>query len=122
MGVVRELDRELPFVFCFRGLIRTVGFSESKAARFPRRGADVTDRADGRAGGHKSLACEKLLAMTTYTSLVVWKVGYIRKGSFCGPFRGNFVAGITSQALVLGGRVKKRRVLCRGTPRGLLLW
>src|SRR5882724_6461704 len=101
MFVVRKLNRELAFVFCFRRLIRTGGFAESEAALFPWRGTHVTDGTNSRAGGDESLAGEELLAMTTYTSVMVWKIRNIGKNSLRGPFRGNFVAGVTSQALVL---------------------
>ena len=110
---MRKLDRELTFVFCFRGLIRTVGLAESKAALFPRRRAHVTDRANRRAGGDKSLTCEKLLAMTTYARVMVWKVGNIRKDSFCRPFGGNFVAGVASEALMLVGGMQECGIFCR---------
>jgi hypothetical protein len=63
----------------------------------------VTDGANRRAGGDESLACEKLLAMTTYTSVMVWKIRNIGENSFCSPFSGNFVAGVTSQTLMLVG-------------------
>ena len=103
MFVVRKLDQELTLVFCLHRLIRTVGFAESKPALFTRRGAHVTDRANRRAGGYKSLACEKLLTMTTDTRVMVWKIRNIGKGSLRGPFRRDFVAGVTSQTLVLLG-------------------
>ena len=110
---MRKLDRELTFVFCFRGLIRTVGLAESKPALFTRRRAHVTDRANRRAGGDKSLAGEKLLAMTTYTSIVVWKIRNVGEFSFRRPLGGNFVAGVASEALMLVGGMQECGIFCR---------
>ena len=101
MFVVRKLDRELTFVFCFRRLLRTVGFAERETTILAWRGAHVTDDADRRAGGRECLPCEKLLAMTTYTSIMVWKVRNVGKDALRGPFGRDFVTGVTRQALVL---------------------
>ena len=121
MLVVRKLDRELAFVFCFGRLVRTVRFAKSKAPSFTRCGTHVADGANGRAGEHKSLTCEKLLAMTTYTSVMVWKVSNVGKRSLRSPFSGKRVARVTSQALVPGGGVEKSGILCGRAPRRLLL-
>ena len=103
MFVVGKLDRELPFIFCFGRLARAIRFSEDKAAVFARRGAHVTDRADSRTRAGKRLAREKLLSMTTYTSIMVWKISDIRKITLSGPCGGNFVTGTTRQTLVFVG-------------------
>ena len=103
MFVVGKLDRELPFIFCFGRLARAIRFSEDKAAVFARRGAHVTDRADSRTRAGKRLAREKLLSMTTDTSIMVWKVSDIGEITLSGPCGGNFVTGITRQTLVFAG-------------------
>lgn len=96
MFVMREFNRELPFVPRFDRLIGVVGFAESKAAILAGRGAHMTDRANHRARGYERLPCEKLLSMTTHTGIMIWKVRDVRENSLSGPLGGNFVTGITA--------------------------
>ena len=56
MLVVRKLDRELPFVFGLRRLVRGVGFAKAEARSFARRGAQMTNRADDGSGSAHRLA------------------------------------------------------------------
>ena len=101
MFVVRKFNRELTLVAGFACLIRIVGFAKGEAPFFAGRRAHMTHGADRRASTAEGLTCEKLLAMTTYTSIMVWKVRNVRKGALRGPFGRDFVTGVTSEALVL---------------------
>src|SRR5260370_38078987 len=121
MFVVRELNRDLSFMFWFGGLAGIIWFSESETSIFPRRSAQMTDGANYRTGADKSLSCEKLLAMTTYASIMIWKICDIRKSAVCGPIRGDLMTGITGQTLMLFGKMKERRVLRGSSLRCLLL-
>lgn len=112
MFVVGKLDRELPFIFRFCGLARAIRFAEGEAAVFARRGAHVTDRADSRTRAGERLTREKLLSMTTYAGIVVWKISDIRKITFCSPCGRNFVTAITAQTFVFVRRMLESRVLC----------
>lgn len=101
MLVVRELDRELPFIFWLRRLSRAVRFSKSEARIFARRRVHMTDRTDRRARSGKSLSREKLLAMTTHTSVMIGKICDVRKISLRRPGGGDFVASIAREPFVL---------------------
>ncbi len=96
MFVMREFNRELPFVARFGGLIRVVGFAESKTAILAGRGAHMTDSANRGAGGYEGLPCKKLLSMTTHTGIMIWKVRNVRKNPLGGPLGGDFVTRITA--------------------------
>lgn len=98
--VMRKLDRELPFFFGFPRLIRIIRVAESEACILTRRGAHMTNGADGRAGSDHGLPREELLPVAANASIVIGKISDVRKISFCRPRRRDFVTGITSQAFV----------------------
>jgi hypothetical protein len=100
MFVVGKLNRELPLIFWFDGLACAIRFAEDKAPVRARCGAFVTDRANSRTRAGQRLPREKLLSMTTDAGVVIWKVSDVRKITFRGPCRRNFVTGIASQTLV----------------------
>ena len=120
MFVVRELDRELTFVFRLRGLSSTVRSPKGEARTFARRGAHVTDGANRRAGPDKSLAREKLLPVTAHARVVIRKVCRIGKISLRRPRGWQLVTGVTREALVFVGRVKEGGILCGRAPRSCL--
>src|SRR6266849_6563561 len=103
MFVVRELDREMPFVFRLRSLISIVWFAESEPRVFARRGAHVADSADCRTGADESLPREKLLTMTAHTGIVIGKVCGVGKISLRRPGGRQLVTRIAGEALVFLG-------------------
>ena len=105
MFVVRKFDFELPVVFWLRRLIRAIRFAKSEPALFARRGAQVTDRADGGAGAAHRLTREKLLPVTTHARVVIGKVSGVWKCTTSGPCRRNLVAGVALEAFVFVGRM-----------------
>src|SRR5258708_1891840 len=105
MFVVGKLNRELSFIFWFCGLACAIRFAERETPVFVRRGVHVADRADSRTCADEGLSCEKLLAMTTDTGIMTWKVSDVRKVTFCGPHRRDFVTGIARQAFVFVRRM-----------------
>ena len=99
--VMRKLDRELPFFFGFRRLIGIIWLPESEACILTRRGPHMANGADGRASADECLTCEELLPVAANASIVIGKISNVRKISFCRPRRGDLVATIARQALVL---------------------
>src|SRR2546423_11176392 len=99
--VMRKLDRELPFFFGFRRLIGIIRLAESEACILTRRGAHMANGADGRAGSDHGLPREELLPVAANAGIVIGKISNIRKVSFRRPRRGDLVATIALQALVL---------------------
>lgn len=120
MFVVRELDRELPFVFRLRRLASIIRLAKSEPHIFARRGAHVTDGADCRAGAGESLPREELLPVTTHTRIVIGKVRRVGKIFLRRPRGWQFVTGVARQALVFVRRMQKRRILHGGSARSLL--
>ena len=101
MLVMRKLDRELP-VFLRPGCLTSiVGITEGEACIVTRRGAHMTNGADGRAGSDHSLPREELLPVTTNAGVVIGKISDVGKISFGVPRGWDFVTGIARQALVL---------------------
>ena len=110
MFVVGKLNRELSFIFWFCGLARAIRFAKRETPVFARRGAHVADRADNRTRADEGLSREKLLAMTTDTGIMTWKVSDVREIALGRPRRGNFVTGIARQTLVFVRRMLECRV------------
>jgi hypothetical protein len=81
MLVMRKLDRELPFLFLLHRELRDVWRAKREARIFPRRGAYVTDSANGWARSHQHLARKELLSMASHAGVVIGKVGDIGKVS-----------------------------------------
>ena len=107
MFVVRELDRELPFVFRLRCLTSIVRFAESKPRIFARRGAHVTRGADRRAGVDESLSREELLPVATHTRIVIGKVRRVGKISLRRPRGRELVTGVARETLVFVRRMQE---------------
>ena len=108
MFVMWKFNCELALVFRFHRLRGDVRFSKREALIFARRGAHMTDRADGWACARHRLAREELLAMTTNARVMIGKIRDIRKVSLRGPGCGNLVTGVTGEALVLVRKMKER--------------
>src|SRR5947207_10770827 len=108
MFVMWKFNCELALVFRFHRVRGDVRFSKREALIFARRGAHMTDRADGWACARHRLAREELLAMTTNARIVIREISHIRKLSFGIPRRRNFVTGIAFETLVLVRRMEKR--------------
>src|SRR5438105_5285009 len=100
MLVMGKLDRELPFLFLLHRELRDVWRAKREARIFTRRGAHVTDSANARARSHHHLAREELLTMASHAGIVIRRVCYIGKVSFCIPCSWDFVTGIARQAFV----------------------
>lgn len=111
--VMWKLDRELPFFFGFGRLIGIIWLAESEACILTRRGAYMTNSADGWAGSNHGLRGEELLPVAANASIVIGKISNVRKISFCIPCRRNFVASIAGKALVLIRRMKESGVFGR---------
>lgn len=107
MFVMRELDRELAFVFGLRRLTSIVRLAKSEPHILARPGAHVTDGADCRAGAGESQPREELLPVTTHTRIVIGKVRRVGKISLRRPRGRHLVTGVAREALVFLGRMKK---------------
>src|SRR2546423_14415512 len=99
--VMRKLNRELPFFFGFCRLIGLIRPAESEACILTRRGAHMTNGADGRPGSNNGLPREELLPVAANARIVIGKISHVRKSSFRRPRRRKFVTGIAGKALVL---------------------
>ena len=121
MLVVWKLNGELPLIFRLRSLIRAIRFAESEPAIFARRGAQMTDSADCRAGAAQSLTREELRPMTTHACVVIGKIRDIGERAVRSPCRRNLVTGVALETFVFVGRVQKSGILCGRTPGRLRL-
>ena len=99
--VMRKLDRELPFSFRLGWLTGIVGIAESEARILTRRGAHMTNGADGRPGSDHGLPREELLPVAANAGIVIGKVSRIRKRTTSRPRCGNPVTSIALETLVL---------------------
>lgn len=100
MFVVREFDRELPFLLWFQRQLRSIGLAKCEARVCARRGAKVADGANRRSGSDHRLSCKKLLTMTTDAGVVIGKVGDVREIALRVPCRWNLVTSIAREALM----------------------
>jgi len=100
MLVMRKLDRELPFFFRPGWLTSIVGITKGEACIVTRRGAHMTNGADGRAGSDHRLAREELLPVAANAGIVIGEISDVRKVSFGVPRGWDFVTGIAREALV----------------------
>ena len=97
-----KLDRELPYsrLLYFSDFDCRVGLAKGEARIFTRRGAHMTNGADGRAGADHRLTREELLPMASHAGIVIGKIGDIRKLSLRVPCSWDFVTSIARQAFV----------------------
>ena len=110
MFVMRKLDHELALVLRFHSLVRIVGIAKRKPYIFARRGADMTNGANGGTGADDCLAREELLAMATNTRVMIGKVSDVRKVPFGSPDGGDLMAVIATEAFVLFREMKERGI------------
>src|SRR6187431_448554 len=100
MFVVRKFDFELALVFWLRGLFSAIWLAEGETSFFARGGAQMTDRADRRAGTAHRLTREELRPVTAHARVVIGKVRSVRKYTTSSPCRRNLVTGVAFETLV----------------------
>jgi|SRR5215471_13038637 len=81
----------------------------------------MANGADCRAGATESLTGKELLPVTTHTSVVIGKVGHIRKFALGIPRCRNLVTVAAREALMFFRSMQERRILRRRSERRLRL-